>query len=209
MLKIATFAKPVNVSINAVKKDNIRHIIRLLTDKGVFFDSGLTDNEVLEVETKFNFKFPPDLKLFLQTALPISDSFVNWRLGLKSTDEADSIVSRLNWPLDGMIFDIQSNEFWVDSWGAMPDNFSNKVEIAKKHYQTYPKLIPIYSHRYIPSRPTENDNPIFSVHQMDIIYYGYNLVTYFANEFKISLKGDFELLEKPVKEIEFWSGLTE
>jgi len=188
--------------------EQTKHITKLLTDKGVHFDSGLTADEVLQVETKFNFKFPPDLKLFLQTSLPTSDQFVNWRLGLKSKNEAEKIISQLDWPLEGTLFDLQSNDFWVDSWGNRPDNNDDKVSIAKRQYETYPKLIPIYSHRYIPSRPNENTNPVFSIHQMDIIYYGYDLATYFANEFGITLTDDFELLDKPKKEIEFWSGWT-
>ena len=189
--------------------EQAKYIIRLLTDKGIHFDSGLTNDEVLEIEAKFNFKFPPDLKLFLQTALPISDRFVNWRLGLKSKEESDKINDILNWPLEGMLFDIQENDFWLDSWGSRPDSYDAKSLIAKRQYETYPKLIPIYSHRYIPSRPHEKDNPVFSVYQMDIIYYSYDLATYFANEFHFSLTNEFELLHKPKKEIEFWSNRTE
>lgn len=189
--------------------EKTKHIIRILTDKGVQFDSGLSDDEVLQVETKFNLKFPPDLKLFLQTALPTSDKFVNWRLGLKSKSEADKILSRLDWPLEGMLFDLQSNNFWIDSWGNRPDNYNDKVLIAKKHYETYPKLIPICSHRYIPSRPNENNNPVFSVYQMDIIYYGINLENYFANEFGYTKSGGYELDEYPEKKIEFWSKIAE
>ena len=185
-----------------------KQIIRILTEKGVHFNRGLTDDEVLQVETKFNFKFPPDLKLFLQTALPTSDQCVNWQLGLTSKDEADKIVSRLDWPLDGLLFDLKHNDFWVDSWGDLPDNYEEKVLIAKRRYETYPKLIPIFSHRYIPSRPNESDNPVFSVYQMDIIYYGYDLATYFANEFDFALTEDFELLDEPKKVIEFWSDWT-
>lgn len=189
--------------------EKIQHIIRLLTDKGVHFDNGLTDDEVLQVEIKFDLKFPPDLKLFLQTALPTSDRFVNWRLGLKSKDEADKIFDKLDWPLEGMLFDIQSNSFWFDSWGNRPENLTDKILIAKKYYKTYPKLIPIYSHRYIPSRPSESDNPIFSVYQMDIIYYGINLENYFANEFGYTKSGCYELDEYPEKKIEFWSKIVE
>lgn len=185
--------------------EQARHITRLLTDEGIHFDSGLTNEEILLVEAKFNFKFPPDLKLFLQTALPTSDKFINWRLGLKSNSETSKIITRLNWPLEGMLFDLQSNNFWFENWGSAPDNYDDRVIIAKRQFESYPKLIPIYSHRYIPSRPNENDNPIFSVHQMDIIYYGYDLATYFANEFDLELTNDFELLTKPKKEIEFWS----
>lgn len=185
--------------------EQTKHIIRLLTNKGVHFDSGLTNYEVLQVETKFNFKFPPDLKLFLQTALPTSDRFVNWRLGLKSKDETDKIIDRLGWPLEGMLFDLQSNEFWINSWGNKPDTYEEKERIAKEKYVTFPKLIPIYSHRYIPSQPSEEGNPVFSVHQMDIIFYGYDLATYFANEFSFKLPDEFKMLDKPKREIEFWS----
>jgi hypothetical protein len=185
-----------------------KQIIRLLTDKGVHFDYGLTEDEILQVETKFDLKFPPDLKLFLQTSLPISGQFVNWRLGLKSKEETNKIIERLNWPLEGMLFDLKNNEFWIDNWGNRPENYNDKVLIAKSYYKTYPKLIPIFSHRFIPSRPNVNDNPVFSVHQMDIIYYGYNLATYFANEFGFTLTEDFELLDKPKKQIEFWSDIA-
>lgn len=185
--------------------EQTKHIIRLLTDKGVHFDSGLTDDEVLQVETKFDFKFPPDLKLFLQTGLPTSERFVNWRLGLKSKDDADKIIDRLGWPLEGMLFDLQLNEFWINSWGDKPNNYEEKERIAKEKYLTFPKLIPIYSHRYIPSRPSEAGNPVFSVHQMDIIFYGSDLATYFANEFSFELTDEFEMLDKPKREIEFWS----
>ena len=109
-----------------------------------------------------------------------------------------------------MLFDLQFNDFWVDRWGNKPSNFESKVSIAKKNYETHPKLIPIYSHRYLPSRPNETGNPIFSVHQMDIIYYGYDLATYFANEFQFELPSQyFEIPEKPKRTIEFWSDLAE
>jgi len=179
-------------------------IIALLAKKGVIFDCGLSDSDVLQIESKFGFKFPPDLKLFLQTALPISDKFVNWRLGLQSSDEEQAIVERLNWPMDGMLFDIQHNNFWHESWGTIPINQDDKIEIAKQRYKTYPKLIPIYAHRYIPSKPCENGNPIFSVYQMDIICYGLDLESYFVCEFDLPLTQKDTHSGLP-KTIEFWS----
>jgi hypothetical protein len=188
-----------------MKLDEVNKLIKLMKSKQVDFEIGLTDNEILQVENKFDILLPPDLKLFLKTELPISENFVNWRLGLKLKDEADKIFDRLNWPLEGMLFDLQSNEFWIKSWGCKPNNYKEKERIAKEKYSTFPKLIPIYSHRYIPSRPNEEGNPVFSVHQMDIIFYGYDLATYFANEFSFKLTNEFEMLDKPKREIEFWS----
>ena len=190
--------------VNFMTINQTKCIIDLLAKKDVAFDSGLSDNEVVQIESKFNLIFPPDLKLFLQTALPISDRFVNWRLGLHSSDEEKAISERLNWPLDGMLFDIQNNNYWCEDWGAMPDNQNDRIEIAKKHYETYPQLIPIYSHRYIPSRPCENGNPVFSVYQTDIICYGLNLESYLACEFDFTL-GMKNSDSNPLKTIEFWS----
>jgi hypothetical protein len=38
-----------------------------------------------------------------------------------------------------------------------------------------PKLIPLLGHRYLPADPCEAGNPVFSVYQSDVIYYGANL----------------------------------
>lgn len=179
-------------------------LIRLLKGKGIQFDSGMTDIEIIQVETKFNIKFPPDLKQFLQFGLPISKNFVNWRQGLIFKQIADDIISRLDWPLEGMLFDLQSNDYWINSWGDKPTAYEEKEIIAKQKYLTFPKLIPIYSHRYIPMEPMDEGNPVFSVYQMDIVYYGYDLATYFSNEFHFKLPINFEKVEKP-KSIRFWS----
>ncbi len=44
-------------------------------------------------------------------------------------------------------------------------------------------MIPVFSHRYLPDDPNEAGNPVFSVYQTDIIYYGADLLDYFENEF--------------------------
>jgi hypothetical protein len=182
----------------------MKNLLNLLINKGVQFEDGLTNQEIAQVEIKFNIKFPPDLKDFLQLGLPVSDNFVNWRKGLISEEVAADILSRLEWPLEGMLYDLQENEFWIKSWGNKPKTYKEKEIIAKQKYLTFPKLIPIFSHRYIPMEPMETGNPIFSVHQMDIIYYGYDLATYFANEFNFELPSDFPIIEEP-KNIRFWS----
>jgi len=188
-------------------KNRIDKTIKTLTTKGVEFASGLTDKEVLDIEVTFNFKFPPDLKEFLQKGLPVSERFVNWRLGLKSKKEFNKIQNRLNWPWEGMLFDIKHNTFWLKNWGIKPKNHDESFKIARQNYETYPKLIPIYSHRYIPESPNESGNPIFSVYQMDIIYFGTNLENYLIHEFKIK---PFKNSDRhSYKRIDFWSSIVE
>jgi len=189
--------------------EQTNYIISALTAKGVEFDPGLTNDEVSDVETKFAFHFPPDLRLFLQTSLPASAGFVHWRLGLASKAKANNIIARLNQPLEGALFDVKYNsELWYTMWGPKPATHEERVSIVKQHYAACPRLIPVYSHRFLPDRPNEVGNPVYSVHQTDIIYYGYDLASYFAKEFRFSLPSFFQPTKHP-KIIEFWNGYTE
>jgi hypothetical protein len=178
-------------------------IVNILKEKGVEFTTGLKEVEIEEIEKLYNIQFPPDLKEFLMFALPISDGFVNWID--KSKENIESITDRLNWALEGIIFDIEHNEFWMNDWGKKPTSFKVAVNIATMHYNKAPKLIPIYSHRYIPSNPLEKGNPIMSVHQTDIIYYGENLFSYFLVEFDFKEHKDIGF--ENIKRIPFWSDI--
>ena len=193
---------------NFTKENTMKHaqtieIIRKLKVKKVKFEHGLSDKEVQQIENKFNLRFPPDLQYFLQKELPISNGFVNWRLGLQSKIEAMDIRKKIAWPFDGMAFDIEHNAFWLEEWGAMSDDIDKNISSARNYYKTYPKMIPIRSHRYIPNKPYVVGNPVFSIYQTDIIYYGYDLAHYLANEFHFELSNNFTKIDKP-RHIEFW-----
>ena len=54
-------------------------IIKLLRDKGIKLDAGLTQNDLEKIYEIYNIKFPLSLKSFLTTALPVSDGFYGWR----------------------------------------------------------------------------------------------------------------------------------
>ena len=178
-----------------------------LREVGIEFESGLTNSEIEQIEEKFEIKFPQDLREFHQLGLPVSESFINWRKGLQFTVTENEIKERINWPLEGILFEVKKNDFWDESWGTMPDNYAEKAIIATEKYLSYPKLVPIYGHRYIPMDPLEVGNPVFSVYQMDIIYYGYNLTTYFSNEFSFEIPNESRVDEP--REIPFWSGWTD
>ena len=111
-------------------------------------------------------------------ALPISQGFLNWRKAGR-----EQILYSLSWPYEGICFDIEHNSFWLEEWGQQPTSLNKAFEIAKQAVENAPILIPINEHRYIPDTPAENGNPIFSVYQTDIIYYGCNLADYLENEF--------------------------
>ncbi len=178
-------------------------IINLLKSKGVLFDKGLDEEEIKTIENLYKITFPPDLKEFLSTALPISNEFINWRD--ISKNNVKNIKNRLNWPLEGMIFDIENNNFWYEGWGKKPDNLEEAIKVCEDEMKKVPKLIPICSHRYISSEPHEVDNPVFSVYQTDIIYYGENLLSYLQLEFDMKKYEDMNF--DSIKEIKFWDDL--
>jgi len=186
----------------------IEKLIRLLKEKGISFDKGLTNEELSAIEQRFKINFPKDLRSFLKTKLPVSEGFIHWRYGLNSEKGKKNIESRLNWPLEGILFDVKNNECWLKEWGMKPKTYSDQKEMVISNFKNYPKLIPIYLHRYISSEPSDSGNPVFSVYQTDIIYYGVNLVDYFSNEFNLQLSEEDKNISFP-KTIDFWTKMIE
>lgn len=170
----------------------------------VFFTSGLLQNEIQQIEQEYDFRFSPDLREFLMFVLPISKGFINWR---KSNRE--QILEILSWLYEGICLNIEYNAFWLEAWGQRLISLEDAFKISGKAVEDAPTLIPIYEHRYIPDNPVERGNPIFSVYQTDIIYYGSDLADYLENEFRYYFGRKAYSLIGDIKPIEFWSQLVE
>jgi hypothetical protein len=133
--------------------------------------------------------------------MPAGANFPNWR----ALDDPE-LETRLDWPFDGIRFDIEHNSFWLPQWGQRPAELSSAIELARAAVAAAPRLIPVYSHRFLPAEPLESGNPVLSVYQTDIIYYGRDLRSYFAHEF-----GGRNYIESTISEprqIRFWSVLV-
>jgi len=141
------------------------------------FEKGLSSREIASAEKSFEIQFPDDYREFLSEALPSGDRFPDWR------SRPDSIRDSLAWPWNGMVFDIKHDAWWHDAWGDRPVILKDALRIAKEQIERAPKLIPVYGHRYISSEPRAAGNPIYSIYQMDIIFYGSTLEEYFEIEF--------------------------
>jgi hypothetical protein len=170
----------------------------------VVFADGLTDSEIALAEENYGFRFPPDLREFLQTALPIGFPFPDWRL-----EDDVKIRELLHLPLDGVLFDVEKNDFWLPEWGPRPTQMEEAKAVAMEHLDEAPRLVPVYGHRMIPDRPHQAGNPVLSVHQTDIIYYGYDLDDYFRHEFSLPGRKPWplEVREVPFWEVERWQAL--
>ena len=182
---------------------NLEFLRTKLRAAGVTFAPGLTTAEVKRVEDHHGFMFPPDLNNFLKFALPISDGWPDWR------DVTNAEIERMmSWPYDSISFDIENNAFWLDDWGTKPLSNDEACAVAKQKITEAPKLIPICGHRYIPDAPNLEGNPVFSVYQTDIIYYGADLLNYLENEFHYYFQTPEYCLKQPIREIDLWSRLV-
>jgi hypothetical protein len=173
-----------------------QRLVLQMKERGIEFDAGLADGEVAAAEARFGFRFPPDLRAFLQTALPRGERFPDWRSGNES-----ALRDWLDLPHDGILFDIEHNGFWLEDWGPRPRTLADTKRAASDLVAAAPKLIPIFAHRMMPEEPHLPGNPVFSVHQTDIIYYGFDLADYLRNDFHLSGR---ELWPEKIRPIRFW-----
>lgn len=174
-------------------------ILNELRDQGFTIQPGLSLDELQRIEEQFGFLFPPDLSEFLQTGLPRGDGFPDWR----SDDEA-TLQRWLDLPKEGILFDIEFNHFWLPEWGPRPESLEEAKRVATELIDHAPRLIPIYNHRMIPAEPHERGNPVFSVHQADIIYYGIDLRDYFVHEFYAQKDIGIWPIPDRMRKIRFW-----
>lgn len=141
-------------------------------------------------------RFPPDLRQLLQTALPTGDRFPDWRSGKQS-----ELHEWLDLPRTGILFDVEHNSFWLHEWGERPANLTDALDLASEQVRAAPTLIPMYAHRMMPDEPELPGNPVFSVHQTDIVYYGFDLLDYLRHEFELSERDPWP---DEVRAIRFW-----
>ena len=178
----------------------IKRVIDLLHENNVKTEKGMNENEINIAQDFYGIVFPPDLKEMLMTFTPIWKSFYNWND--YSPENVKKINDMLIWPIKGCLFDVEHNDFWLKTWGKKPDDLNIKLKIAEEHMEKVPKLIPICSHRYISSIPNEASNPVYSVHQMDIIFYGRDIWDYFEVEYRKKKHQEIEF--DKIKPIPFW-----
>jgi len=165
--------------------------------EGRLWAEGYTQSELDVAQETYGLVFPPDLVALLRDRRPVLA--YDWR-----TDE-EEIRRMLRWPMEGLLFDVENAALWWPEWGDRPETPEARSEILERIVGAAPKLIPLVSHRYLPAEPYEAGNPVFSVYQSDVIYYGGDLANYLAREF-----GDPRPpLSRPTKHIRFWSDLVE
>ena len=69
--------------------------IETLRNQGIEVAPGLTPQQMEAAGAEHGFRFPPDLRAFLEHGLPLGERFPDWR-----SPSSDFILDRLTWPAD-------------------------------------------------------------------------------------------------------------
>jgi len=170
---------------------------------GIYGVPGLSSAEIGSIEAQLGFRLPADFVYLLQHHRDPGRVFFPW-----SNFRKREYDERIHWVLQGIEFDIDHNKFWMDRWGKRSATLSAALDIARKDFETWPKLLPIHHHRFLTAEPCRPGNPVFSIMHTDIIYYGADLAHYLLNEF---VDQDYVLHThaQEIQKIRIWSYLAE
>lgn len=190
------------------KKNNLGGIA---WQKGTRFANPLNASQIKTLEKEVGFAFPADYRLFLEhlhatnkarTGASFGENgnltatkkpgFRDWLTESDAIDEATSSV------FEGFIFDIEQSAVWSKRWGKRPTTKKAREKALRAQFAKAPKLIPIFGHRFLLAEPNKIGNPVFSIHQTDIIIYGANLRDCLLREFH-------QLLGVPAPRVTTWT----
>jgi hypothetical protein len=82
-----------------------------------------------------------------------------------------------------MYFDLDHDSTWLESWGRKPGTVPACKKLLRQLVEAAPTLIPLFGHRYLLGEPHRAGNPVLSVYQADIIFYGTDLRRWLLLEF--------------------------
>ncbi|MFK5282565.1 hypothetical protein ACI3PL_23680, partial [Lacticaseibacillus paracasei] len=77
--------------------------------------------------------------------VPVGDKFPNW------WNRDARLENQINWPLEGIFYDVGNGVFWHPEWGDRPPANEDAVSLSKKMTAKVPIMIPVYGHSYLPS----------------------------------------------------------
>jgi len=153
---------------------NYDKILNLFIDRWIIIEPWLSEEEIFNYESKYNFHFPLEYKNLIKSFIPTSKWWINRRK--ISTSNFEKLI---NWPIEWILFDVQYNWFRHSNWWIKPSSMDQILFEATKHLNLTPRLIPIYWHRYISQISWW---PVLSIYQTDIVYYWCDLENYIMHE---------------------------
>ncbi|MFE5948438.1 hypothetical protein [Streptomyces sp. NPDC056480] len=181
---------------------------RRLAQTGLYeFEPGLTDAEFSRIERDHGFEFADDHRAFLAAGLPVNvppedgqtwaEPWPEWR------GAPDKLHEQLRWPVEGVLHDVEHNDFWHATWGARPADDAAALATARRRLADVTPLVPVYAHRYLPAGRGSFGHPVLSVWETDMIYYGLDLSDYMHREFD-EARRDVDDTRNPEATVPFW-----
>ena len=159
---------------------------------------GLSPREFSSIEEQLGFRLPEDFRFLFANLQDPGRVFFPW-----STFRKEDYDASMAWVWHGIVFDIEHG-LWLDRWDERPAGLAEAQEVAKADFVTWPRLLPIHAHRFLAAEPCREGNPIFSIKQTDIIYYGSDLAHYLGNEFLPDPQTRGE-----IRRVDVWSDFAE
>ncbi len=157
----------------------------------------LSDQQICEIEEKYNVKFNDEHRQFLKILHAIDKKeiieyedegkiiteesifFYNW---LKDDDE---IIKTMKEPFEWMWDDVDSvNKVWLKSWGIKSKSIEKRKTIFNEWFSRIPNLLPLIGTRFTVNNENLKWKPILSVMGSDIIVMGWDFRTYLLNELR-------------------------
>lgn len=169
-------------------------------------DNGITNAQLAELEAAAGATLPFEIGLLLVHGVPDGDKWWQWN------DDPTGTLARWNAQLlDGLLFDVEHNNLWLDSWGERSTDLGDRLLVATDAFTGAPQLLPLWGHRAVPLAIARDEeaaeaNPVLSVHQTDVITYGTDLAAWFNCEFDVPLP---TWPETAARWFPFWSELAE
>lgn len=168
-------------------------------------DSGLSADEISHAEARYGLTMPSIWRAVLAVAHPVAlvgsalgrgwQPFPDWR----SRDSVETL-RMVEAPVNGLLFDVEYNDFWWRGWGPRPEAASDRLSDARAHLAQVPRLTPLWGHQYVGS---EDDGPVFSVVQADLYVPALTL----AGLLDGSSESPVPAEEYPIGSVPFWSDL--
>ncbi|WP_428682045.1 hypothetical protein [Reyranella sp.] len=185
-------------------------LFRLLNEKQVvgnrepviYGEGGLSPTEIAAIEGQLGFRLPLDFAYLLENVLDPGAVLFPWA-NFRKQDYDKAI----EWIQKGVEFDV-GNGLWLERWEARPATLHAAIRVAKRDFATWPKLLPLFGHRFLAAEPYRSGNPIFSIMQTDIVCYGANLAHYLVNEF-VSSDQQRYVSSHATQKIEIWSDFAD
>jgi hypothetical protein len=165
-----------------------------LEDLGVRLDRPLTEADVRRVEKRYGFTFGPDHRALLRVALPVGDTWVNWRHA-----SPEHLRARLARPAEELMARVRAG-FWAPAWGPRPDDAE---PVAAGRLAQAPALLPLYADRYLPAAPAPAGSPVLALGGGAVAVQAKDLLHYVDVEFSGAAGPG-----TPAPAVDFWSELT-